>query len=151
MTMTRSLAVGTTQAREYGEAVGAMRVSYGSPQGRLPTMEVESCFRGLDTGDAGMVAPGAVAHSQIQIGSLLDHRLRMFEPVTLEMEQEGEFYVAKYDDLDEYGYGFDPISAVQDIRKTIAELYWQLKDDQDRLGPDLARTWQRLTELVYEV
>ena len=151
MTMTRSLAVGTTQAREHGEAVGAVSVSYGPPQGRLPTVEVESCFRGLDTGDAGMVAPGAVAHSQIQIGSLLDHRLRMFEPVTLEMEQEGEFYVAKYDDLDEYGYGFDPISAVQDIRKTIAELYWQLKDDQDRLGPDLARTWQRLSELVYEV
>jgi hypothetical protein len=151
MTMTRSLAVGTTQAREYGEAVGAMRVSYGSPQGRLPTVEVESCFRGLDTGDAGMVAPGAVAHSQIQIGSLLDHRLRMVGPVTLELEQEDEFYVARCDNLDEYGYGFDPISAVQDIRKTIAELYWQLKDDQDRLGPDLARTWQRLTELVYEV
>ena len=151
MTMTRSLAVGTTQAREYGEIVGAMSVSHGSPLGSLPTVEVESYFRGLDTEAADIVTPTAVAHTQIQIGSLLDHRLRMLEPVTLELEQEGEFYVAKCDDLDEYGYGFDPISAVQDIRKTIAELYWQLKDDRDRLGSGLARTWQRLTELVYEV
>ena len=74
----------------------------------------------------------------------------MLEPVTLELEQEGEFYVAKCDYLGECGYGLDPISAVQDIRKTIAELYWQLKGDRDRLGSDMARTCQRLTELVYE-
>ena len=151
MTMTRSLVVGTTQTREYGEIVGAMGVSYGSPLGSLPTVEVESYFRGLDTEAADIVTPTAVAHTQIQIGSLLDHRLRMLEPVTLELEQEGEFYVAKCDYLGECGYGFDPISAVQDIRKTIAELYWQLKEDQERLGSNLARTWQRLTELVYEV
>ena len=151
MSMTRSLAVGTTQAREHGEIVGAMGVSYGSSLGSLLTVEVESCFRGLDAEATDMVTTEAVAHTQVQIGSLLDHRLRMLEPVILDLEQEGEFYVAKCDYVDENGYGLDPISAVQDFRKTIAELHWQLKEDQDRLSPELARTWQRLNELVYEV
>ena len=72
------------------------------------------------------------------------------EPLTLQMEQEGESYIAKWDELNELGYGMDPIAAVQDIRNTIAELYWTLKADQERLGSDLSKTWQRLSELVYE-
>ena len=77
--------------------------------------------------------------------------LRVRGPLTLELEQEGEFYIAKCDELNEFGYGADPTSAVQDIRNTIAEFYWSLKEDQERLGPDLTNTWQRLSELVYEV
>ena len=147
MTMIRLLPPGTTKAQDSRET----GVSLGLPPGVPPTLVVEMHTRGIDAETTEVVTSGTVDRSQIQIGSLLDHRLRMLGPVTLELEQEGEFYVARFDDLDEYGYGFDPISAVQDVRKTIAELYWQLKDDQDRLGPDLARTWQRLTELVYEV
>jgi len=94
---------------------------------------------------------GSIVRDRIQIGSLLDHRLRMSVPITLDLEREDEFYLAKYDELDEFGYGTDPISAVQDFRKTIAELYWQLKEDEERLGPDLTETWRRLSALVYVV
>ena len=88
----------------------------------------------------------------LQLGDVLTDAssLRMREPLTLQMEQEGEFYIARCDELNELGYGMDPIAAVQDIRNTIAELYWKLKEDQERLGSDLASTWQRLSELVYE-
>ena len=79
MTMTRSLVVGTTQTREYGETADSMGVSYGSPLGSPPTVEVKSSFRGLDTEAASVVTPEASSLSQVQIGSLLDHRLRMFE------------------------------------------------------------------------
>ena len=48
------------------------------------------------------------------------------------------------------GYGTDPIGAVEDLRQTLAELYWALKGDQERLGLDLADTWRKLSELVYE-
>ena len=92
----------------------------------------------------------SLSHDRIEIASLLDTRLRMNGSLTLEMEQEGEFYIAKCDELNEFGYDYDPIGAVQDIRATIAELYWELKENQDRLGADLAKTWQRLSELVYE-
>jgi hypothetical protein len=94
---------------------------------------------------------GSAVHNQIEIGSLLDNRLRMREPLILEIEREEEFYIAKSKELNEFGYGMDPISAVQDMRNTLAELYWQLKENQDRLGSDLARTWERLSSLVYEV
>lgn len=92
----------------------------------------------------------SAALQHIQIGSLLDDRLRLREAISLEMEQENEFYIAKCDEIDEIGYGEDPISAVRDIRKTIAELYWQLKENEERLGTDLTRTWQRLSALVCE-
>ena len=87
---------------------------------------------------------------RVEIGSLLDTRLRMRRSLTLEIERHGDSYVAKCSTLNKSGYGDDPSQAVQNIRRTIAELYWELKGDQDRLGPDLAKTWQRLSELVYE-
>lgn len=101
------------------------------------------------TSDSGE-SLGSGAHDEILIGSLLDTRLRMQESVLLLMEREGEFYIAKCEELNEFGYGSDPIDAVQDIRNTIAELYWQLKENQGRLGSDLAKTWQILSELVHE-
>ena len=90
-------------------------------------------------------------YKRVQIGSLLDPRLRLREPVTLKMEQDDEFHVAWCEELNEYGYGSDPTSAVRDARNTIAELYWQLKAERERLGPDLADTWKKLSVLVYEV
>lgn len=88
----------------------------------------------------------------LQCGEALtdESTLRIRESLTLQMEQEGEFYIAKCDELNEFGYGTDPTAAVQDIRNTIAELYWSLKGDQERLGTDLASTWRRLSKLVYE-
>ena len=76
----------------------------------------------------------SAAHDQILIGSLLDTRLRMREPINVHIEQEGEFYLAKFDDLNEFGYGDDPIQAVQDLRNTLAELYWSLQADRVLVG-----------------
>lgn len=110
-----------------------------TPIPRIPIREVRA--------DAQIIS---AAHDQILIGSLLDTRLRMREPINVHMEQEGKFYLAKFDDLNEFGYGYDPIQAVQDLRNTLAELYWSLKAEQEHLGTDLANTWAKLQELVYE-
>ncbi len=88
---------------------------------------------------------------RVEIGSLLDTRLRLRGVLTLDMEREGDSYVATCSDLNEFGYGSDPTRAIEDARRSIAELYWSLKENQHRLGPDLARTWQMLSELIYEV
>ena len=148
----RVLEPGTADARESQDDIG---VSMGGD----PTSAEELTYVGL--GPIELVSQyqptlasepiadlGSAAHDQIEIGSLLDNRLRMRESITLVMEHEGEFYIAKCDELNEIGYGEDPISAVQDIRNTIAELYWQLKENEERLGTDLAITWQRLSALV---
>ena len=95
--------------------------------------------------------PISAFQPRVEIGSLLDTRLRLRGVLTLDMEREGDFYVATCSDLNEFGYGSDPTRAIEDARRSIAELYWSLKESHDRLGPDLAKTWQRLSELIYEV
>ena len=96
------------------------------------------------------IEPKSDSIDSVQIGSLLDTRLRMSQPVTLVIEKDEEFFVAWHEELQEFGYGADPISAVQDFRNTMAQLYWQLKEDQHRLGADLFKTWEMLSTLVYE-
>ncbi len=150
MTMALNIQVLPPGATEAREAAGDDSISVsGTPQ---PTeSKTVQLKESLPKGAIRGAIPESAARDKIRIGSLLDHRLRMQESLTLEIEQEGEFYIAKYEELNEFGYGLDPISAVQDVRITIAELYWQLKKDRERLGSDLAKTWQRLSELVSEV
>lgn len=82
------------------------------------------------------------------IGSLLDDRLRLRSPVTLELKQEGVLYIARCQEFGEFGYGGSPFEAVDDLRLTLAELYWALKEEQAQLGPSLADLWQRLDEKI---
>ncbi len=147
----KPLSAGITEAQEAAAVIRAMGVSRALPIGETQIIQVGPGDIAAESEAIEVATLGTVIHNRIQIGSLLDHRLRMSEPITLDMEQEGEYYLAKYDELDEFGYGTDPISAVQDFRKTFAELYWQLKEDEERLGPDLTKTWRRLSALVYAV
>lgn len=147
----QTLPAGVTEARGAVPSIGERGMSHGLLINEAQIEQVGQLDLVLEPEAVQPDTLGLAVHHQIQIGSLLDHRLRMSEPITLEMEQEGEFHLAKYDVLEEFGYGTDPISAVQDFRKTIAELYWQLKEDEERLGPDLAETWRRLSVLVYVV
>ena len=154
MTMTveiQPLPTGTTEAQESGAASGVRGTSSGLVMDVTPIFRVGHHSIEVELEATMPTIPRIVDHNRIQIGSLLDQGLRMSEPISLDMVREDEFYIAKYDELDEFGYGTDPISAVQDFRKTIAELYWQLKEDEERLGSDLAGTWRKLSALVYDV
>lgn len=86
--------------------------------------------------------------TQVSLGSLLDDRLRLRVPVTVRIEREGEFYTAICDELEEFGYGYHPLDAVDDFRRTLAELYWALSKDEARLAPGLTQIWQRLTQVI---
>lgn len=146
----RVLGPGTTEAQERSidNETNAESVSHEGPEIQVslavPSPQTEQPSR------RNTPVESAADYHHIAIGSLLDTRLRMRGTLTLEMEQEGEFYIAKCDELNEFGYDYDPIGAVQDVRVSIAELYWELKENQHRLGADLAETWRRLSELVYE-
>lgn len=84
------------------------------------------------------------------VGTLFDDRLRLREPLTVKVEQEENLYVAKCEEFEEFGYGNDPMTAVDDLRGALAELYWMLKEEQGRLGPTLAELWVALQETVEE-
>ena len=86
----------------------------------------------------------------VEIGSLFDDRLRMNGPLTVEIEQEVGFFLAKLQGFDEFGYSDNPMGAVDDLRLTLAELYWSLKEDQDNLGVHLSELWQRILGIIRE-
>lgn len=87
---------------------------------------------------------------ELEIGTLFDDRLRLNNTITVIMEQEGDIYIARCDFLDEFGYGESPSDAIDDLRVVIDELYWTLKAERENLGPDMARLWGRLSELIEE-
>ena len=99
---------------------------------------------------AAVPRPDTVLRQVFPIADLLDDRIYLKQPIVLHVEPENEFYVARCDDFDEFGYGRDPMAAVDDFRQTFAELYWTLKNDEDRLGPGMKTLWERLTMVVSE-
>jgi len=92
-----------------------------------------------------------VLPTTVLIGHLLDDRLRLPAPVSLDLEKEGDFYIARCDEFEEFGYSYSPFGAVDDFRRTLTELYWTLKKEQARLSPSLTNVWQRLSRVVREV
>jgi hypothetical protein len=86
----------------------------------------------------------------LEIGTLLDDRLRVHGAINVAMEQEGETYIARCDSLDEFGYGETPFDAIDDLRMVIAELYWTLKAESRNLSPNMVRLWECLGKLVEE-
>ncbi len=88
--------------------------------------------------------------SVFNVGTLLDDRLRLREPLLVKIEQEENQYIAKCEKFEEFGYGDDPMRAVDDLRGALAELYWTLKEEQGRLGSALAELWGSLRETVEE-
>ena len=83
----------------------------------------------------------------IIIGSLLDDRLRMTGDVKIELEREAEHYIANFEGVQEFGYGLSPLEAVDDLRKSLSELYWSLNED-DEIGSDLKNVRDILNRLI---
>lgn len=97
-------------------------------------------------------APPLQRGGAIIVGSLLDDRLRLLQPIEIRLTREDGVSIATADDIDEFGYGLHPLDAVDDLRQTIAELYWSLKSEagQNRLGADLSKVWEVLRARIRE-
>jgi hypothetical protein len=115
--------------------------------GETPKEELSQTEIGGEAEDVDY--PSAIPDTLL-LGNLFDLRLRLSNPLEVELEQEGEFYIAKCEYLQEFGYSTEAFGAVEDLKHALAELYWSLKGNQDRLGTDLADTWQKMDELIYE-
>ena len=85
------------------------------------------------------------------LGALRDPRLRLVVPLTITFECENDDIVAYCEDLEEFGFGTHLTEAIEDLQATIAELYFTLKEENSRLGPDLKRIWDSLHQKIKEV
>ena len=85
------------------------------------------------------------------LGSLRDGRLRVVEPIEVLPMFEGGTYVVEAPELNEFGFGDNLSEALSDLQAAIAELYFTLEDEQERLGPDLSSVWAELSQKVRKV
>ena len=82
------------------------------------------------------------------LGSLRDGRLRVVNPIDVVQMSEGRKFVVEAPELNEFGFGDGFSEAIADLQAAIAELYFTLETERNRLGPDLAAVWSRLSRKV---
>lgn len=85
---------------------------------------------------------------QMLLGRLLDGRLRVLEAISVRFSQEEGQVVAEATEFGECGFGANHSEALSDLQRTIAELYFGLSDDRDRLGPELQRLWSVIQKKI---
>jgi len=78
----------------------------------------------------------------------IDGRLKIMEPFVVRVEWREGLVTARIEDIDEFGYGCNSGEALYDLGKTLAELYLFLRENADRLSPDLHSIWLKLSEHI---
>ncbi len=85
---------------------------------------------------------------EFTLGSMRDGRLRVVEPIEVVQKTEDGKCVVETPELNEFGFGDNLSEAIADLQAAIAELYFTLDAEQDRLGPDLAAVWATLSRKI---
>lgn len=91
---------------------------------------------------------GPAVPSELLLGTLGDGRLRVRMPIAVRLETEAEHVIAQAVELNEFGFGQNLSEALADLQRAVVELYFTLKNEQGRLGPDLELVWAKLREKI---
>jgi hypothetical protein len=70
--------------------------------------------------------------------------LRTVVPFEVRFERTESGHAAVVDELNEYGLGTTRAEALEDVVKTLQELYFALERDEARLSNDLLSVWSGL-------
>ncbi|MFQ5839197.1 MAG: hypothetical protein ACE5HK_00580 [Candidatus Methylomirabilales bacterium] len=84
--------------------------------------------------------------SEILLGYLRDGRLRVVSPFKVRFVKDGDQVIAEAEEINEFGFGSNAYEALLDLQRAIAELYFALLEEQDRLGSDLEEVWRALQQ-----
>ncbi len=90
------------------------------------------------------------SRKSILLYSLRHPHLRLKEPVVVLLEHDDGQMIAQAYDLDLFGYGSSESEALADLRQTIADLYFELKENVGKLGPLPEQVWGYLKDIVGE-
>ena len=82
------------------------------------------------------------------LGALRDGRLRIVSPIPVHVMVENEQLIFESEGFEEFGFGNTFSEAIIDLQHAIAELYFTLEEEQNRLGPDLERVWSILQQKI---
>jgi len=84
---------------------------------------------------------------QIFIYSLHHPQLKLKEPLAVFLESDDEQTIAFCHDLEVFGYGDTEGEALSDLRETIADLYFELSENCQKLGPLPQKVWNYLYQI----
>ena len=110
---------------------------------RLPSEPDDSVARGSSHGTElsnqdHHVVGELPTPEQFLLGFLRDGRLWVTEPFEATWYMESDEYVVEAHEIAEFGFGRTIPEATADLQRAIAELYFTLEREQERLGSDLA-------------
>ena len=85
------------------------------------------------------------------LNGLRDDRLTVVEPFAIERTTDAGQCVLEATEINEFGFGANLSEAIADLQAAIADLYFSLEEERERLGRDLAKVWATLSRKVYKV
>lgn len=91
------------------------------------------------------------APKTIRLAAILDARLKVTKPFIVEVDRTGAQVTARAQEIEEFGIGPHTGDALEDLGKTIAELYFTLEQRAEDLGPDLRRVRAVLHQHLHQV
>jgi hypothetical protein len=86
----------------------------------------------------------------LKFAALPDGRLRFKQPLSVRLSKDNGTYVAQCIEIDQFGYGSDSGEALDDLSRTLAEMFIYLSD-ADRsgsLGEALTEQYALLREFI---
>ena len=125
-------------------APGRSTVSIQEPVVVLPVREFQELLEPLEG------VRRLESRKPILLYSLHQPRLRLKEPLAVLLERDNGQVIARSYDLDLFGCGDTESEALQDLRETVADLYFELKDNEGKLGPLPERVWGYLRQAINE-
>jgi hypothetical protein len=117
------------------------------------TLQLEEEVRGLKELLLSDILPQIERHFQkksILIYSLHSPSLKLKEPLAVHLEYDKKEVIVFCYDLDIFGYGETETEALKDLRKTITDLYYELKENKDNLGILPKQVWNYLSSIIEE-
>lgn len=80
----------------------------------------------------------------LTLDSLGDSPLQVVEPFQIEIIHGESIFIADAPEVNDYGEGETVEEAIRDLQASIVELFTDLDEDKDRLGPGLQIVYETL-------
>ena len=90
-----------------------------------------------------------IGRKVFRISSLYNFHLNLHAPISVSLEYDSYQFIAYAPDLDIYGCGDSEYEAMEDLRESIVELYFDLKEEM--LGSDLPKIWEYMNSIITDL
>lgn len=84
------------------------------------------------------------------IQDLGDPRVTLLRSIPVSVDFWPDHVTARSFDIEEFGVGADEFEAVRELKASLADLYFLLKNEQGNLGPLPQRQWEFLRRIIRE-